>query len=222
MDTKKEKNKTTQIIEYLMDLIRSGKIPVNKIMPSEHQLMHKFDCSRNIVVGAYQRLSALGAVYSISKRGHFVAENFHNLIKPISFLFKATSETGVEKAVSELPQWMNEKHIIFPAGYRVFDKKYFNGDKLITEGEIFLSTKDIECDDEINMNKPIIDFLISKSLVTNVVYQLVFEKVEKFGMNPSLAIRFFGYDTESICIAGKFYIDPEYFEFYHQEFSLIG
>ncbi|MCU9937735.1 hypothetical protein NW731_04820 [Mycoplasmopsis felis] len=48
--------------------------------------MEKMDCSRSIVVSAYQKLESIGAIYSISKRGHFVAENFHNLIKPIPFM----------------------------------------------------------------------------------------------------------------------------------------
>ncbi|MFL1058544.1 GntR family transcriptional regulator, partial [Mycoplasmopsis synoviae] len=42
----------------------------------------------------------------------------------------------------------------------------------------------------------------------------------KFGANPSVAVIFYGYDDDSICIAGKFYVDPEDFKFYHQEFSL--
>ncbi len=206
-----------------MDLIKSGKVPTNKIMPSEHQLMHKFDCSRNIVVAAYQKLTSLGAVYSISKRGHFVAENFHNLIKPLSFLFKSNHETGSEILnVNELPQWMIDKHIIFLDGFRVFEKKYFDEENQIADGMVYISTKHIYENDEIDFEKPIIDFLIKKNAVLNIVYHLIFEPIEKYGSNPSLAVRFFGYDNESISIAGKFYIDPNYFEFYHQEFSLLG
>ncbi|WP_334687340.1 GntR family transcriptional regulator [Mycoplasmopsis felis] len=84
---KNQQSKPKQtVVDYLIDLIVSKKIPVNKIMPSEHYVMEKMDCSRSIVVSAYQKLESIGAIYSISKRGHFVAENFHNLIKPIPFM----------------------------------------------------------------------------------------------------------------------------------------
>ncbi|VEU71086.1 winged helix-turn-helix domain-containing protein [Mycoplasmopsis glycophila] len=219
--TNKQKNKTTQIIEYLMDLIRTRRIPVNKIMPSEHQLMHKFDCSRNIVVAAYQKLEFLGAVYSIQKRGHFVAENFHNLIKPISFLFAADKQTGVEvQGDVPLPQWAEDKNIIFVNGFRVFDKKFYKENELIAEARIFMSLKNIDQFEPIDCTKPLIDVLLEKEDLTNIVYELEFDNVEKFGQNPSLGIRFFGYDADSISIAGVFYVDPKHFKFFHQEFSL--
>ncbi|AAZ43530.2 winged helix-turn-helix domain-containing protein [Mycoplasmopsis synoviae] len=216
-----DKNKTEQILEYLMELIQTGQMPPNKIMPSQHQLMKRFECSRNIIAAAYKKLEFLGAVYSISKRGYFVSENFHNLIKPLSFLLGVSRQDGYEiKNVDTLPDWATKKHIIFTNGFRTFFKNYFKEDKLIAESEIFLSLKCVSKKENINLNIPITDLLIRRKILTNVVYQIEFEKIIKFGANPSVAVIFYGYDADSICIDGKFYVDPENFKFYHQEFSL--
>ncbi|WP_406613919.1 GntR family transcriptional regulator [Mycoplasma corogypsi] len=218
--------KTTQIITYLIDLIRSGKVPVNKIMPSEHQLMTKFSCSRNIVVSVYQKLASLGAVYSIQKRGHFVSENFHNFVKPLSTLLKVEKIDGEEVlqnewgGASQLPQWAVEKHIIFVEGFRHFKKRYYIKDELMGEGDVYVSLKNLDPFEPVHPEKPLFDLLSERGDLHNVVYELVFEDVEKFGQNPALVIRFFGYDSDSICVAGQFYIHPKYFKFNHHEFSI--
>ncbi|VEU73004.1 GntR family transcriptional regulator (plasmid) [Mycoplasmopsis gallopavonis] len=206
-----------------MDLIQSGRIPVNKIMPSEHQLMHKFDCSRNVVVSAYQKLESLGAAYSISKRGHFVAENFHNLIKPVSFLFESDRQVGDEVLDPvTLPEWTTKKRIIFIDGFRTFRKKYYKNQELIAESEIYLSLKNVDLYEPVDISKPIVDILLAKNELTNVVYEVTLVEKEMFGYNLVPVIRFFGYDIDSISIAGMFYIHPKHFKFYHQEFSLTS
>ncbi|MDC4183736.1 winged helix-turn-helix domain-containing protein [Mycoplasma bradburyae] len=227
MQITKSDKKTQQIVEYLFDLIDSGKVPVNKILPSEHQLMNKFNCSRNIVVAAYQKLSALGAVYSIRKRGRFVAENFHNLIKPLRLLWNVEKVEGEEVLVNKpdtelkLPEWAMKKHIIFIDGFRQFNKRYYINDKLMGESEIFVSLKNVSEHETINPSVPMIDILNERRTLTNVVYELEFDDVTKFGCKPALAVKFFGYDNDSICVAGKYYIDPKHFKFNHQEFSLF-
>nr|WP_084477549.1 winged helix-turn-helix domain-containing protein [Mycoplasma leonicaptivi] len=213
-------NKTENVILYLIDLIATRKVPVNKIMPSEHALMARFNCSRSVVVAAYQRLSALGAIYSISKRGHFVAENFHNLIKPISLLIGADVQWGEEVPNTE-PEWFETKNIIFVHGSRSFVKKYEKNGSVIAEADIWVSLKHIDQDEPIDTTKPLIDILDNKERLTNVVYELKWEKVNRLDHEYMMVITLFGYDLDSICIAAKYYIKPEHFTFWHQEFSLI-
>ncbi|UUD35637.1 GntR family transcriptional regulator [Mycoplasmopsis caviae] len=215
-----EKKKTQVIIDYLIDLIKTQKVPTNKILPSEHSLMMHFDCSRSIVVKAYQKLEALGAIYSISKRGHFVAENFHNLIKPISYLLGVTAQEGKEIKSKELAQWMVDKRILFVQGFRTFEKTYYKDKDVLATSEIYVSCKNIEVDEEINFNKSLTDLLIERGGLNNMVYSLAYENVKKFGYESLVVVSFFGYDEDSICIAGKYYINPKYFRFFHQEFSL--
>lgn len=213
--------KTQQIINYLMKLIQSKKIPTNKIMPSEHALMMRFNCSRSVVVAAYQKLEALGAIYSISKRGHFVAENFHNLIKPVSYLIGCDKQTVKLRTRNfELPEWIINNQIIFVNGVEKFEKEYFIKGELVAEGEIYLSGKYVNESSEIQENKSLIDYLNNSDGLTNIVYRLNYEKVNKFNHEFLVVVSFYGYDEDSISIAGKYYIKPEHFTFYHQEFSL--
>ncbi|WP_245594771.1 winged helix-turn-helix domain-containing protein [Mycoplasma elephantis] len=220
MINSQDKKKTQVIIDYLIDLIKTQKVPTNKILPSEHALMIRFNCSRSIVIKAYQKLETLGAIYSISKRGHFVAENFHNLIKPISYLIGATSQEGVEIKDKNLPQWMNEKRILFVYGHRSFDKTYFKDNEIIAKSNIYLSCKKVDKNEIIDFNKSLTDLLTERDGLNNMVYSLSYEEVDcLFDQKNIVVVTFFGYDDDSICIAGKYYINPKYFKFYHQEFS---
>ncbi|UWV93425.1 GntR family transcriptional regulator [Mycoplasmopsis cynos] len=214
--------KTNNIILYLMDLIKSKKIPVNKIMPSENALMQRFNCSRSVVVVAYQRLSSLGAVYTISKRGHFVAENFHNLIKPVSLILKVEKQEGYEEIDFIWPEWFEKKNIIFTEGARKFKKTYYKNDELIAYSDIWISTKNIAKDEIIDASKPLIDVLDEKETITNIVYEVQYENFfNYFGFEKMMVLTLFDYDEDSICIAGKYYIKPEHFKLFYQEFSLL-
>ncbi|ADE19677.1 GntR family transcriptional regulator [Mycoplasma crocodyli] len=214
---KKASTKTQQIVIYLMDLIRSKKIPTNKIMPSEHALMLRFDCSRSAVVSAYHRLEALGAVYSISKRGHFVAENFHNLIKPISYILgsdehKSTLNKNLDR------EWLQRMNIIFEDDSS-YEKVYIKDGKVICYADCFVLKKYF--DNDFNINDSLINQLVSRNGITNIVYHLKYEDVNKFGYEKLVVLYVFGYDFDSISFAAKYVIHPDNFDIKHQEFSLV-
>ncbi|WP_322958286.1 GntR family transcriptional regulator [Mycoplasmopsis felis] len=213
------KTKTNMVVDYLIDLIVSKKVPVNKIMPSEHYVMEKMDCSRSIVVSAYQKLESIGAIYSISKRGHFVAENFHNLIKPIPFMLDVDRIFGNE-VPSIKPNWFQEKNIIFVNGFRTFEKQLEKKGQIIGEAEIYISLKVVDLYEPLNLNKPLVASLNDRKALKNIVYELKYEKCSKLNDELLVVITFWGYDNDSVSIAGKYYIKPEFFKFYHQEFSL--
>ncbi|UUM19916.1 MULTISPECIES: GntR family transcriptional regulator [unclassified Mycoplasma] len=220
---KNDISKTQEIIDYLLELIKSKKIPVNKVMPSEHALMNRFECSRGVVVSAYNKLAALGAVYSINKRGHFVAENFHNLIKPLSYMLKCDQQIGVEiTSKAESPKWFETKNIIFLNGYRVFEKEYFKDGIKIAEGITYVSSDLFKIVPEINLNESITDILLNNKMLNNIIYFLEYQNVNKFGFEKLVAINFYGYDTESISIAGTLYVHPDHFQFFHQEFGAVN
>ncbi|QZE12626.1 GntR family transcriptional regulator [Mycoplasma sp. Ms02] len=214
-------NKTQQIIIYLMELIKSRKIPTNKIMPSEHALMQRFNCSRSVVISAYNKLEALGAIYSIKKRGHFVAENFHNLIKPISFLLKTEQQRGTQERANmdKLPVWIKERNLIFPVEAQKFNKEYYKNGELAMISEQYISSEAIG-DDKVDPNSSLVDYLTKKGALLNIVYEMVYEEVDLFGLKQMVVIYTYGYDEESVSIAGKYYINPKYFKFFHHEFSL--
>ncbi|UUD36065.1 winged helix-turn-helix domain-containing protein [Mycoplasmopsis citelli] len=222
-DPKNDISKTQEIIDYLLELIKSKKIPVNKVMPSEHALMNRFECSRGVVVSAYNKLAALGAVYSINKRGHFVAENFHNLIKPLSYMLKCDQQKGIEVTNSvQAPKWFETKNIIFVNGYRAFAKDYFKENQLIAEGITYVSNDLFKVVPEVNLKESLTDILVNAKMLNNIIYFLEYQDVKKFGYEKLVVINFYGYDTESISIAGTLYVHPDHFQFFHQEFGSIN
>ncbi|VEU58662.1 winged helix-turn-helix domain-containing protein [Mycoplasmopsis gallinacea] len=220
-ENKTKVNKTDIVAGYLIDLIQSGKVPVNKIMPSEHQLMYRFGCSRSVVIAAYSKLQTLGAVYSISKRGYFVAENFHNLVKPLSYLIGSDKCKGKEVVEGKkLPEWIFDKRIIFVEDFREFDKKYFKNNNLIGVSKYYISTKNLKENEVIDLENSLIDLLIDRNAISNIIYDLKYEDDPYFGFKKIVVVYFFGYDDDSISLSGKFWIHPDHFKFNHQEFSL--
>lgn len=221
--SKNDISKTQEIIDYLLDLIKTKKIPTNKVMPSEHALMHRFECSRGVVVSAYNKLAALGAVYSINKRGHFVAENFHNLIKPLSYMLKTDSQSGIE-VTNEIrePQWFETKNVIFVNGWRAFAKEYFKENQKIAEATIYVSNNLFNSVDQLDLSSSITDALLKAKMLNNMIYFLEYQNVNKFEHEKLVVINFYGYDTESISIAGTMYVHPDHFQFFHQEFGSVN
>ncbi|QJB71435.1 GntR family transcriptional regulator [Mycoplasma sp. 1654_15] len=220
-ENKKETSttKTNLVIDYLLSVINSKRGRLNRPLPSEHALMDKFQCSRTVVIRVYQRLFSIGAIYAVPKRGYFIAENFHNFIKPISFLLHADKIEGEEK-YKEIPDWFEGKNIKFINGYKYIEKKFYKNEEHIIDAEIYITANDILKDEILDFSRPLVAILNDKNQVKNMVYELKYEKVEKFGQNQLLVIYFWGYDKIGICIAGKYYVKPEHFIFYHQEFSI--
>lgn len=208
--------KTDIVIEYLISSIKSGKFKANSILPSENFLIEKFGCSRIIIISAYNVLKKLGIVYSVAKKGYFVAENVHNIIEPISKRINATN-TKTKKVTKYTPDWFKDLKIIFDDDFYCLEKRYYKGRNLIMIAEYFISLKYNL--DEIE-DHSIIDFLTnSNKILKNCVYHLKYEKTNIWGKNNLVVIYMFGYDKDGICVAAKYYIHPDHFHFEHQEFS---
>lgn len=63
------------IYQTLRDEILSGKLPYQSLLPSEHALTERFDCSRSSVRRALSELAAEGMVQSMQGRGVRVIHN---------------------------------------------------------------------------------------------------------------------------------------------------
>ncbi|TNK92844.1 GntR family transcriptional regulator, partial [Mycoplasmopsis pullorum] len=75
-------------------------------------------------------------------------------------------------------------------------------------------------DDQVpNLSQPLLDLLNDQNGISNIVYKLKYEKIKLYDRDELVVVYFFGYDDESISIAGKYFIKPENFIFFHQEFS---
>ncbi|WP_215773276.1 GntR family transcriptional regulator [Mesomycoplasma hyorhinis] len=213
------KTKTNLVIDYLISIINSKRGRLNRPLPSEHALMDKFSCSRTVVIRVYQRLFSIGAIYAVPKKGYFIAENFHNFIKPISFLLHVDKIEATQKQ-QQIPQWFESRKINFINGYRCYEKQLFKEGEHIADAEVFISENDLEKDEVLDLNRPLVAILNEKSQIKNIVYELRYEKVAKFGLENMVVITFWGYDKIGVCIAGKYYVKPEHFLFFHQELSV--
>ncbi|MGY6172366.1 winged helix-turn-helix domain-containing protein [Candidatus Mycoplasma pogonae] len=211
-------NKVEEIINYLINLIESKKVKTNQILPSENFLIEKFGSSRITVISAYKKLEQLGYVYTVPKKGRFVAENLCNIIEPISA--KINSENSkIQKVDLAEPDWFAKHKIIFTYGYDSYIKKYFKQNTLIMHAEYFVSKK--YSLPEVAAETNIIEFFLKRKVLKNTVYHLQYEKTNFWPEYQKLVVVYlYGYDDEGICIAGRYWIHPDDFYFTHQEFSL--
>lgn len=61
------------IRDYLADLIKTGKLGINDRLPSERELVEKFDSTRITVRDALTKLESEGLIYRSNRRGWFVS-----------------------------------------------------------------------------------------------------------------------------------------------------
>lgn len=69
---RREPPKYVQVVEMIKDGIRSGRYPLGAKLPSETELIRSFDCSRQVVIRAYQILEQDGWVRGEMGRGRIV------------------------------------------------------------------------------------------------------------------------------------------------------
>ncbi|WP_416373567.1 hypothetical protein [Mycoplasmopsis cynos] len=127
-------------------------------------------------------------------------ENFHNLIKPISSLLKVDKQWGEEVFDFQWPSWFDERNIIFTDGARMFNKYFYKNNELIAEADVWLSTKNLDIYEPIDLSIPLLDSLSEREPVKNIVYEIKYEEANRLGYEKMMVIIFFGYDEDSICI----------------------
>ena len=67
-------SKVEAVKEKILSEIKAGKFKSGMIIPSRHQLMKKYSCSRGSIDTAIGGLSKKGILYSHQGKGTFVAE----------------------------------------------------------------------------------------------------------------------------------------------------
>ncbi|MGZ9413351.1 winged helix-turn-helix domain-containing protein [Mycoplasma sp. 480] len=222
-EKEKSKTKKSELIEYLLYLIKNRVLEPNELMPSEHFLMEKFGVSRITAINAYQQLEGIGAIYTRSKLGRYVAENFSGLAKAYSSLIKYEYSTTqkIERIEGDEPQWFYRQNIIFLLGFNAFRKQYFNKNKEeIMVAEHYVSRR-YELPEKMDQQFSILEHLVKTPLaITKMAYKLKYEKVDKWGFEYLVVIYAWGYDEAGISVASRYVVHPEYFTFFHTEKNL--
>lgn len=81
-----------QIKEYFKELITSKKLSAHDRIPTEREIMEKFDVSRITVTNALSELVKEGWIYRIAGKGSFVEEGVENLFDSVTNL----QDTGLK------------------------------------------------------------------------------------------------------------------------------
>lgn len=219
----KEQTKKDMILNYLINLINTKKIKVNEIMPSEYFLMEKFGISRITAINAYKKLENIGAVYSKNKQGRYVAEHFYGMIKPFSELLDSDHSTIKKSREVKEPKWFEEFNIKFIDGWNSYHKEYFKeNDEKFMVAKHYISKKYDLPEMETSSSFSLTNFFIeNRPVMKNMNYKLRYEKVNEWGFEYLVVVYVWGYDEKGICLSSRYIVHPKYFEFYHQEKSLI-
>lgn len=139
------------IYKSLLGAIESGEYPYGGMLPSEHQLIGKYDCSRNTVRRAIARLAEEGYVQSVHGKGvqviYQIRAHTQFAIGAIETMKEAAERNGMtlrteligfeEKVVDEA---FSEK-TGFPVGEEVYylqRLRYLDGRPLILDHNYFL------------------------------------------------------------------------------------
>ena len=77
-----------RVVEYIKQEIRSGRLKIGSQLPAERTLAEQLDVSRNSVREAIRVMEIMGTLVSVQGAGHYVANNFENLlVESMSMMF---------------------------------------------------------------------------------------------------------------------------------------
>lgn len=200
------------IIKELLDDIAQGKYDVNEKMPSEQAISIKYGVSRIVSSRVFSELRKIGAIYSISKKGNFIARFFEGLIKPISYSYNAN-------IIEEFP--MEDYRTSFFEEYNVlgdfntFSRKHRRASKLIIESDNWVH-KTVKHNPKLS----VFDNISPQITITSAISVLFFEKWRKTDKNDSLITYKILYFDDGIAAIIRYKVDPTEFKMVKQEFAL--
>ncbi len=115
-----------QIREHLVNLILSGRLPVDHPLPSSRSMSQTLGVSRNTIVLIYESLVDSGYIESRARKGFFITEGFQQ---------PDTINTQVDQESSALPDWSarfkkhpgDEQNIVKPNDWQDFEYPFIYG-----------------------------------------------------------------------------------------------
>ena len=201
-----------EITQDILADIASKKLKVDDKLPSEQGISIKYGVSRIVASRVFSLLRKIGAIYTIPKKGNYVARYFQGLIKPIGF------EYDIDKMIDMpmdhyIPDFFAKNG--WDGNFKVV-KRFFNrNDKTIIKSENWID-KNIAISSDI----PIIDSVLSYSNVVSSVLFLRFEKFDENDDEKSLVTYRVVYSSTGISLISRYTINEEDFLFIKQEFII--
>ena len=100
-----------QLSDVLAETIRAGRLQPGEQLPSENELIDRFDVSRSVVRQTLNKLGRQGLIYTEHGRGSFVSGQ--KIIKPLDIL--QSYHAGMKRAGIEVDVRIIRKSLIAPS-----------------------------------------------------------------------------------------------------------
>ena len=207
--------KYNEIARKIIEDIYKGEYKVNDKLPSEKSISIRFGVSRIVASKVFSELRKIGAIYSVPKKGYFVAKYFEGLIKPLSFEYQIDKISDDVHPIDQNKMFEKEEWIIDDS-FLTLERKYFRNNELIINSEIWLKKEEWYKKEE-----SITDILLDEIVITSSVTITKFEKFKNEDEKESLvSYRVYFFDEGIACIY-RYVVDPKHFKLIKQEFNII-
>jgi DNA-binding transcriptional regulator YhcF (GntR family) len=121
-----------EIVKEILNKVYNNELKPNDKLLSENALSIKYGVSRIVASRVFSELKKIGAVYSLPKKGNFIAEYFNGLLESVSDEYKIDKVLYIKMDYYD-PAFFKEKNIY--GNFEVFKKEYYKNDELIVKSE---------------------------------------------------------------------------------------
>ncbi|NQZ66049.1 MAG: GntR family transcriptional regulator [Mycoplasmatales bacterium] len=197
------------ISKIILQSIISGKLRSNEKLPSEKQLSIKHDVSRIVATNVYKNLKKIGAIYSIPKKGFFVAENLTGIVISVNNFYK------IDKLIDSEPDidLVLENDLY---NFKYFKREHYSKGILKIVSYNWINTNSFEY----KKNKDFIDDGILNEKITKSTHKLKFEKIFAFNHEENLVDTTFYYFNQNIIYIEKTIVDKKYFSLSKNDWNI--
>ena len=202
----------TLVINDILKDISSGKYRVNDKLPSEKAITIKYDVSRIVASRVFLELKKIGAIYSIPKKGNYVAMFFEGLLKPMHFSY-GTNNNKDGLMEDYRPDMFDRLKI--KDEFNTFTRNYYKDNETIVKSQNWID-KDIV----ILESKSIIESIKEKYTIVSSITLSKFELFLPDDKTKKLVTYRVIYTTSKAVHISRFTVDEEHFEIIKQEFIL--
>ena len=204
------------LAQKIINKIEQGHYVKNEKLPSENQFVIKYGVSRTLVSRAFEILKQTGAIYSIPKKGYFVAEFFSGLVQSVAFFVKA-SHWEDQKVSIKIPEFIKAKtKLANVKTISCLKRTYFKDRQKIAIAYNWYDFQKFN----ITSQKPIIDTLLDQGILKSSISNYVFENENEFTNSLNIINYQINYSYDAVVHAAKIIVKPPYFYLVKQEVVL--
>ena len=197
--------------EIVSKIYKKELLPNDKL-PSEMQISIKYNVSRIVATKAYNSLKQIGAIYSIPKKGFFVAEHFSGIISSINDEYNIDELKDIKEYIAlEHDGYINS----ISEKFLSFKREHFRDRQLVIVSHNWLN-EDIQK----YQNEDIVRKMIWDNKLISAVNILKFEHFNAFGQDVNLVNTKIFYSQKNIAYIQKNVVSPKFFSLIKKEWAI--